>query len=287
MDSQPFFSAFLIFCQAIHHLLLGSARFCLPLRRLSISKALVSDVLHSNYCRRGTTILILHNWKPLRLHSRLFWQNKLDMFNSSNPVVGITNSELYLRILLSCIFFGVAASLKRLFLAIYLGRRAVTHFGPELETLMAKMILIGEVANLSRDIENKQSYFEDQAAQMYDPVGESERMVRFQDFIADENSSIETNPSPSVSQRKTAEVPNTDVTSSPSRHEPGQSPPRPPPAPSSPSSNSVTKGGRPELESSSANLKLSKYIFALCVHFRSSKNSFADFTCSIHTMQRQ
>jgi hypothetical protein len=193
--------------------------------------------------------------------SRLFWQSKLDMFNSSNPVVGVLNSELYLRILLSCIFFGVAASLKRLFLAIFLGRRAVTHFGPELETLMAKMIIIGEVANLSKDIERRQALFADQAAQMYDPVGESERLVRFQDFMTDENSSIETNPSPKISQRKSSEVPS--VTNSPPRPEPGQSPTRIP-APSSPSKSSVTNG-RPQLESSSsANLKLSKYLIMCC-----------------------
>ncbi len=205
------------------------------------------------------------------------------MFNSSNPVVGIVNSELYLRILLSCVFFGVAASLKRLFLAIYLGRRAVTHFGPELETLMAKMIIIGEVANLSRDIESKQALFVDQSPQMYDPVGESERLVRFKDLMTDENSSIETNPSPSISQRKSAEVP-CNVTSSPPRSEPGQSPPRPP-APSSPSSNSATKGGRPELESSSsANLKLSKCI-VLCASCSSSRLLVRRSDTS-HAMQR-
>jgi hypothetical protein len=252
INTQPIFSA-----QAIYHLLLGSTGFCLPLRRLPISKALVSEISHVIYSR-GTAILILIEYNIFV--SRLFWQNKLDMFNSSNPVVGIINSELYLRILLSCIFLGVAASLKRLFLAIYLGRRAVTHFGPELETLMAKMIIIGEVANLSRDIESKQALFVDQSSQMYDPVGESERLVRFQDLMIDENSSIETNPSPSISQRKMAEV-SCNVTSTPPRPEPGQSPPRPP-APNSPSSNSASKGGRPELESSSsANLKLSKCIF--------------------------
>lgn len=248
-------NAKLILFQAIYHLLLGSARFHFPLRRLPIPKALVSEILH---------IICIYTWELFSKYysflSRLFWQNKLDLFNSSNPVVGVLNSELYLRILLSCIFFGVAASLKRLFLAIYLGRRAVTHFGPELETLMAKMIIIGEVANLSRDIENKQALFAEQSSQMYDPVGESERLVRFQDLMTDENSSIETNPSPSISQRKSSDVPN--ITSSPIRPEPGQSPSRPPAA-SSPSSESVTKGGRPELESSSsANLKLSKYIIS-------------------------
>ena len=90
----------------------------------------------------------------------LFWQNKLDLFNEANPVVGVTDSNIYMRILISFIFFGITVSLKRLFLAIYLGRRTVAHFGSELEKLMAKMILIGEVANLARDIENKRALFE-------------------------------------------------------------------------------------------------------------------------------
>lgn len=180
------------------------------------------------------------------------------MFNDVNPVVGVTDSEVYLRLLLSCIFFGILASLKRLFLAIYLGRRMVTHFGHELETLMAKMILIGEVANLSRDIENKQALFADQMSRMYDPVGESERLVRFQDFMNDENSSIETNPSPSLSQRKIAEEVPKIAGSPPRLLVPGQ-PPSSEPVHDSPSSNPAAKDDRPRLETSStANLKLRK-----------------------------
>lgn len=138
----------------------------------------------------------------------LFWQNKLDIFNEANPVVGITDSQLYMRILFSCIFVGVAASLKRLFLAIYLGRRSVSHFGPELEKLMAKMILIGEVANLARDIENKRSLFE--GSGMMSPtneLGEDEKLVRFRELMEDENSSMEATPSPRSIKRKTLEVP--------------------------------------------------------------------------------
>ncbi|KAL7548310.1 hypothetical protein ACHAWF_011599 [Thalassiosira exigua] len=41
----------------------------------------------------------------------LFWQNKLDIFNAGNPVVGVTDNEFYLCILGCLIFIGVTVSL--------------------------------------------------------------------------------------------------------------------------------------------------------------------------------
>lgn len=146
----------------------------------------------------------------------LFWQVKLDLFNEANPVVGITDSVYYIRILIAMIFVGVVVSLKRLFLAIYLGRRTVAHFGSELEKLMAKMILIGEVANLARDIENKRSLFE--GAMSPTQIGDDEKLVRFR-YMIDEYSSADESPSPHVASRKVLEVPSPNSSSkgSPSR----------------------------------------------------------------------
>ena len=136
----------------------------------------------------------------------LFWQNKLDLFNEANPVVGITDSIFYMRILIAMIVIGISASLKRLFTAIYLGRRAVAHFGPELEKLMAKMILIGEVANLARDIENKRSLFEGAGLSPNTDKDEGEKLVKLREYVRDEYSSAEESPSPRVATRKTLEV---------------------------------------------------------------------------------
>lgn len=58
-----------------------------------------------------------------------------------------------MRILLSMIFVGVITSLKRLMLATFLGRRSFAHYGPELQTILAKMILVSQVAHLARRIE--------------------------------------------------------------------------------------------------------------------------------------
>jgi len=204
----------------------------------------------------------------------LFYQNKLDLFNAANPVVGITDNETYMRLLLSLIFIGVATSLKRLWLAIYLGRRTVRHFGSELETLMAKMILIGEVANLAKDIENKQSLFANGGLSPLNALGEDEKLGRFRDFMMDENSSTEASPSPRMVQRKVLEVPspNSAGSSSPkispgtggsqgaspapgrSRSQTGNSPPRP--SPRSPMDTSTgTPRPRSPMDPSTGNAK--------------------------------
>lgn len=151
--------------------------------------------------------------------SWLFWQVKLDLFNEANPVVGITDNVFYMRILITMIFVGVAVSLKRLFLAIYLGRRSVAHFGSELEKLMAKMILIGEVANLARDIENKRSLFEEALSPTQ--IGDDEKLVRFRDYMRDEYSSADESSSPRVTSRKILEAPSPTSSSkgSPSRQQ--------------------------------------------------------------------
>ncbi len=75
------------------------------------------------------------------------------MCNKQNPAADFLHSSVYLRVLLSMIFVGVVTSLKRLMLATFLGRRSFAHYGPEFETILAKMILVSQVAHLARRIE--------------------------------------------------------------------------------------------------------------------------------------
>ena len=102
-------------------------------------------------------------------------------------------------------------------MAIYLGRRAVAHFGGELEILMAKMILIGEVANLARDIEHKRSLFGGNLSPM-EQDQHDEKLVRFREMILEEvvsDSSVEAaTPSPRGIQRKRLDVPKPSPSSS-------------------------------------------------------------------------
>jgi hypothetical protein len=115
----------------------------------------------------------------------LFWQNKLDIFNDKNPVEGVTSSDGYMRLLFACIFFGIAASLKRLFLAVYLGRRTVAHFNAELEKVFSKMILIAEIAALAKEIENKHEVFRGTMAGSPD----DEKLVRFREILLNDSCS--------------------------------------------------------------------------------------------------
>jgi hypothetical protein len=59
-----------------------------------------------------------------------------------------------MRILVTMIIAGVLTALKRLWIATYLGKRSYLHFGPELEIILSKMLLISSVANLGRQIES-------------------------------------------------------------------------------------------------------------------------------------
>ena len=85
----------------------------------------------------------------------LFWQDWIDLFNASNPAGSFLHSNFYLRLLCAMMFVGVVASLKRLWLATFLGRRSFAHYGPELEIILAKMLLVSQVAHLARQIESQ------------------------------------------------------------------------------------------------------------------------------------
>jgi hypothetical protein len=80
-------------------------------------------------CRQCLMFTYLH------YSMQLFWQQYLDLFNTNNPVNGVTDARIYFRILFMFLFVGVIVSLKRLTLAIYLGRRTVQHFGQEVSLL--------------------------------------------------------------------------------------------------------------------------------------------------------
>ena len=77
------------------------------------------------------------------------------MFTASNPAGSFLYSDFYIRILLAMMFVGVSTSLKRLWLATFLGRRSFAHYGPELEIILAKMLLVSQVAHLARQIESQ------------------------------------------------------------------------------------------------------------------------------------
>lgn len=120
-----------------------------------------------------------------------------------------------MRLLFTCIFVGIVSSLKRLVLALYLGRRTVMHFNTELEKVFAKMIMIGDIANLAKEIENKHEVFRGTTGSPDD----DEKLVRFREIIMNDSySSVEGSPrktSPSrTGDRKILAEPSGSVASS-------------------------------------------------------------------------
>jgi len=85
----------------------------------------------------------------------LFWQDWVGLFNGGNPAGDFLHSAFYTRILLSMLFVGASASLKRLWVATYLGKRSYNHYGPDLEIILAKMLLVGQLAHLARQLESQ------------------------------------------------------------------------------------------------------------------------------------
>lgn len=132
--------------------------------------------------------IFLYGKLPFHKHW-LWWQQQIDLFNSNNVAGTVSENPTYLQFLLACIFIGGVVSLKRLLLALYLGRREVTRFGNELETLMAKMILISEVANLARDIETKQHIFRENP--IHDQADVNGKIVQFADLMIHNSVSID------------------------------------------------------------------------------------------------
>ncbi len=58
-----------------------------------------------------------------------------------------------MRALLAMLFVGVSTSLKRLWLATFLGRRSYAHYSSALEVILAKMLIVSQVSHLAREIE--------------------------------------------------------------------------------------------------------------------------------------
>lgn len=82
-----------------------------------------------------------------------YWQEWVELFNANNPSGRVIEHELNYQILKLAIIVGIVVSIKRLFVSLYLGRATFAHFGEELAKVMKSMIIVGEVATLSKDIE--------------------------------------------------------------------------------------------------------------------------------------
>ena len=63
-----------------------------------------------------------------------YWQDLIGLFNEDNPGGNVINSQVNYTFLTCMIVIGVFASIKRLIVALLLGRQTFAHFGTELAT---------------------------------------------------------------------------------------------------------------------------------------------------------
>jgi hypothetical protein len=98
------------------------------------------------------SFLFLHGKSRFANHW-MFWQGAIDMFNDTNPSGGIPSSASYQRLLITAILVGITVSLKRFWVGLLLGRQTYHRYATDLAALMKKVLLIGQLAALAKDIE--------------------------------------------------------------------------------------------------------------------------------------
>ena len=75
-----------------------------------------------------------------------YLQDYIHLFNETNPSGNVPGNEIYMKILQIAIGTGMAVSLKRLTVGLFLGRQTFAHYGQELASVMKNMVLVSEVA---------------------------------------------------------------------------------------------------------------------------------------------
>ena len=93
----------------------------------------------------------------------LAWTD-IEMFTAENHDGGILSGDTYLEVLASLIVIGVATTIKRTVLALYLGKRIYFHYKKKVERVMLEMLLITEVSDLSQAIDDFEFIEEEEKA---------------------------------------------------------------------------------------------------------------------------
>ena len=72
------------------------------------------------------------------------------MFNANNSSGDLTSNDLYYKVLRLAVSIGIIVAIKRLIVGIMLSRQTFIHYGEELTNVMKSMVLVSEIATLSR-----------------------------------------------------------------------------------------------------------------------------------------
>jgi hypothetical protein len=96
---------------------------------------------------------LLYGKHPFAQHW-LFFQDGIALFTDANPSGGITSLPAYRKVLILALAVGVAVTIKRFWIGITIGRHTFSRYASDLAKLMAKVLLVGQVAEIARDIES-------------------------------------------------------------------------------------------------------------------------------------
>jgi hypothetical protein len=84
----------------------------------------------------------------------LYFQNTIAIFTDVNPSGGITSLPAYRKVLILALAVSFVVTIKRFWFGITIGRHTFSRYATDLTTLMAKVLLVGQVAEIARDIES-------------------------------------------------------------------------------------------------------------------------------------
>eukprot|EP00557_Chaetoceros_sp_GSL56_P007064 CAMPEP_0176504220 /NCGR_PEP_ID=MMETSP0200_2-20121128/15805_1 /TAXON_ID=947934 /ORGANISM="Chaetoceros sp., Strain GSL56" /LENGTH=888 /DNA_ID=CAMNT_0017903613 /DNA_START=3159 /DNA_END=5822 /DNA_ORIENTATION=+ len=84
----------------------------------------------------------------------IYWQEMFRIFNEENPSGTVTSNHWYGSILLAICVCSLLAMVKRVLVAVFLGRKKYATYGRKMEQIMMKVLLISEIALLAEEIED-------------------------------------------------------------------------------------------------------------------------------------
>jgi hypothetical protein len=84
-----------------------------------------------------------------------YFESYLSIFTEANPSGGIPGEDWYRRLLIMGIGVGLAISVKRVWVGFMLGRKIYRNYSEDLAKLMKKILLLGRVAFVARDLSRR------------------------------------------------------------------------------------------------------------------------------------
>ena len=96
--------------------------------------------------------MILHGTSPFQ--QNWLYEFNIPVFSPANVGGHVLSSSIYLQVLFAMLVAGFSNSIKRTTVAMYFGKRTFVNYKDKLEALLADIVLLTEVAELSVELQN-------------------------------------------------------------------------------------------------------------------------------------